>query len=412
MNRYIAIGLTALCITSHAAAQVQIEKPTSSSPETATDASPIKDPRITAFETGLNDYTERQRADAQKWSIAERMAANGVPGAGVAIIENGEIIWAQGYGVLSALSDDRTDEQSVFSAGSVSKLINAALILRLVQEGHLDLDTDVNTYLASWKIPDNKYTKSRKVTLRMLLSHTSGFSQHGFPDFQPGEELPTVLQTLNGEPPAKHDAVTLLFEPGSEMKYSGGGITVSQLIVEEVTGLPYTEAAIKYVFEPLGMKRSTFANPIPEAHGNIAKAHDRKGQARALPRGYEAMPEIAASGLWVSAEDMAIFVRAILNDSDFLSDELRTDMLTRVPISWHGLGPRLNGSGDKCVFHHGGANNSYQTWIEGHPAQGNGIIVLTNGAGGRLLAYEIRVAVERAFNWSINFPDDYDEPEF
>lgn len=371
-----------------------------------------EDPRITAFETQIRALEDRTQAEANQWTLRERLSANGVPGASVAIIENGEIILVRGYGTTSSQADEPVDAQTVFSAGSVSKLINAALILRLVQEGELDLDEDINTYLTSWRVPENEFTDIRKVTLRALLSHTSGFSQHGFPDFQPDEETPTISQTLSGLPPAKHGPVELLFEPGSKMKYSGGGITVSQLIVEEVTGLSYEEAARTYVFEPLGMSRSTFASPLPETHGNIAKAHDRKGRSRALPRGYETMPEIAASGLWTSALDLAIFVKAILRDDDFLSNELRQEMLSRTPLSWHGLGPRLNGAGDKRVFHHGGSNNSYQTWVEGHPAQANGFIVLTNGEGGRTLAYELRIATERAFDWKINFPDDYDEPEF
>ena len=86
-------------------------------------------------------------------------------------------------------------------------------------------------------------------------------------------------------------------------------------------------------------------------------------------------------------------------------------MLTRQENSWHGLGPRLNGFRKTRVFHHGGANNSYQAWVEGHPTNGNGLVVLTNGAGGRALAYELRLAAERAFGWTILFPDDYAEPE-
>ncbi len=370
------------------------------------------DPRISGFETSLTTLAERTKRGAKHWSISDRMAAYGVPGASIAILEAGQIIWSQGYGVRSANSETTTDSQTVFSVGSVSKLVNAALVLRLVQEGVLDLDKDVNAYLKTWNIPDSKYTQTSKVTLRTLLSHTSGFNQHGFRDFEPGEDLPTLLQTLNGEPPAKHGPIELLFEPGSQMKYSGGGITVSQLIVEEVTGLSYAEAAQRYVFEPLGMTRSTFINPLPPNYGNIAKAHDKKGTPRALPRGYEAMPEAAASGLWTCADDMGLFIQAMLGNTAFLSDDLHTEMLTRQFKSWHGLGPRLNGSNEGRVFHHGGSNNSYQAWVEGHPATGNGIVILTNGQDGRQFAYEVRIAVERAFGWQIRFPDDYDEPDF
>jgi len=407
MNISTIFGLVAiaLCMTSCSHSSVGQATP-------ATGNSQSEASRVAVFETSLRELRDRENSNAKSWSILDRMNISGVPGIGVAIIQNGELIWAKGYGVTSAHSDECVDEHTVFSAGSVSKLINAALILRLVQEGKLDLDKDVNTHLTSWKVPENIYTRKNKVTLRMLLSHSSGFSQHGFPDFQPGEELPTSIQTLNGTPPAKHNAVRLLFEPGEKMKYSGGGVTVSQLVIEDVTGLSYPEAARKYVFDPLGMERSTFVNPLPESHVNIAKAHNERGKPRALPRGYESMPEMAASGLWTSANDMAEFMKALLGDANFLSDSLRNEMLTRVPNSWHGLGPRLNGSGEKFVFHHGGANDSYQSWVEGHPATGNGIVIFTNGQGGRLLAYEIRIAVEHALGWRIHFPDDFDEPTF
>ncbi len=374
--------------------------------------STIQDARITGFEKSVRALKDRKNADAALWSIEDRMKAYNVPGASVAIIENGKIVHAKGYGVLSANSNTPVDDQTVFSAGSVSKVVNAALILRMVQDGILDLDQDVNTYLKSWKVPDGKYTQTNKVTLRHLLSHTSGFSQHGFPDFKPNEKLPTTVQTLNGTGPAKHRAVKLMFEPGQQMDYSGGGITVSQLVVEDVTGRSYNDVVQDYVFKPLGMKRSTFASPLPEIYGNIAKSHNKKGQAQALPRGYETMPEIAASGLWTSAHDMALFVQAILTNKTFLSPQMRQEMLSRAPRSWHGLGPRLNGEGAGQVFHHGGANDNYQSWIEGHPEQGNGFIVLTNGEAGRELGYELRIAAEKSFGWSINFPEDFATPKF
>lgn len=409
INKLAITGVFTLAAYALSACSQTAANPTDTNIQTSNS----EDARIIAFETSIRKWDERGKTDADRWSISQRMATYGVPGASVAIIHKGELVWLQGYGVQSANSSEQVDPQTVFSAGSVSKIINAALILRLVQDGTLDLDEDVNSYLSSWKVPTNKYTAQTKVTLRAILSHTSGLSQHGFRDFQPGEKLPTAIQTLNGEPPATHKPVSLIFEPGEKMKYSGGGVTVSQVLVEDVTGLSYLDAAQKYVFSPLGMKRSTFSNPLPETHGNIARAHDENGKARALPRGYEAMPEMAASGLWTSAEDLAIFIQALLmDDSAFLTPSLREDMLTRVPQSWHGLGPRLNGTEEKSVFHHGGANNSYQTWIEGHPAQGNGFVVLTNGEDGRRLAYELRVAAEESLGWPINFPDDYDEPSF
>ncbi len=371
------------------------------------------DPRVLEFESGLIDRNERGLDDARRWSIHERLASYGVPGAAVAIVRNGEIAWLEGYGTKLAGRDDPVDGDTVFSVGSVSKVINAVLILRLVAEGRVDLDTNVNEYLESWRVPGSRYNAEQDVTLRRILSHTAGFNVHGFADYPPGAELPTTVEILDGRRPAMNDAVRLMSTPGELMDYSGGGITVSQAVVEDVTGLSYAAAARRYVFEPLGMTRSTFVNPLPASHGNIARAHDERGRPTALPRGWEAMPEQAASGLWTSARDLARFLIAI-NDEDsgaFLPRELRDDMLTREPQSWHGLGPRLNGAGTTRVFHHGGANDSYRAWIEGHVESGDGLVVLTNGSEGAWLRSEIRKSVEDAFDWPVKSDGGFEEPE-
>ncbi|MEM9531083.1 MAG: serine hydrolase domain-containing protein [Pseudomonadota bacterium] len=371
---------------------------------------------LAAFQTGLVERADRDDADAARFSVEQRQVHHGVPGAGVAVISEGKVSWAGGFGNRVKDTDSPVDADTVFSVGSVSKMVNAGLILRLVAEGLVDLDTDVNTYLKSWQVEDSRYTRDQKVTLRMILSHTAGFSQHGFGDFEPGADLPTALETLNGKKPARHGRVRLMFKPGTEMDYSGGGTTVSQVLVEDVTGLSYPEAARRYVFEPLGMSRSTFVNPLPADHGNIAHAHDRRGRPTALPRGWEAMPEMAASGLWTSARDLGAFVVALLNsanrDDGFLPRALVQDMMTRVPQSWHGLGPRLNGEGETRVFHHGGSNNSYRAWIEGHLGAGSGMVILTNGTNGNALYSEIRYAAEESLDWPVKAATGFTAPSF
>lgn len=373
------------------------------------------DLRIEVFESGLLDKMKRGKKDAKKWSIKQRLDAHEVPGVGIAIIEKGKVILSKRYGTQLIGSNLPIDSQTVFSVGSVSKMINAALILRLVSEGKLELDKDVNYYLKSWEVPINKFTNQNKVTLRAILSHTAGFSQHGFKDFQPHEKLPSVIETLMGKSPAKHKAVRLQFVPGEQMDYSGGGITVSQVLIEDVTGLSYEDAARKYVFEPLGMTRSTFINPLPSNYGNIARAHDEYGEPAALPRGWESMPEKAASGLWTSTDDLAVFNIALLTsmqtETGFLPNSIARDMMTRVSKSWHGLGPRLNGVEETCVFHHGGANDSYRAWFEGHPQSGNGIVVLTNGTDGHWIHSEVRKSVEDAFGWTVKSDGGFEEPE-
>lgn len=348
-------------------------------------------------------------ADADiRHRLEARMAHYGVPGIAVAIIADGEIVHLAGYGVQQAGGDRPVDADTVFSAGSVSKVATAALILRLAAEGRLDLDADVSGSLVSWSLPEAGAFAGSPVTLRMILSHTADFNIHGFADFPPGAALPTAIDTLNGTAPAANDPLQILSEPGSRYAYSGGGYTLAQLLVRDVTGTGFADAARQTLFEPLGLSRSTFDNPLPEAYGNIARAHDGEGRSAALPRGYESMPEMAASGLWTSARDLGTLVAALIGSyrtaDGFLPRQLAIEMMTPVSPSEHGLGPRLAGSGTGYIFHHGGSNDSYQTWIEGHLATGDGLVVLTNGARGRELYMEIRNAVADTMGWTVNRP--------
>lgn len=346
--------------------------------------------------------------DRTTYSLDERMAHYKVPGVAVAVLSGGQVVYADGFGVLQAGGSDAVDADTVFSVGSVSKVATAMAVLRLAADGVLDLDRDVSDYLTSWSLPANDDAAGAPVTLRMVLSHTAGFNIHGFGDFAPGEPLPTAIQTLAGTAPAPNEPLRLLFRPGSGYKYSGGGYTLAQVILADVSGQTFEDMARDVVFAPLGMARSTFANPLPEDHGNIARAHDRDGQAVALPRGYEAMPEMAASGLWTSANDLGTMVAALVRSyrsaDGFLPQALARDMMTKVAPSQHGLGPRLEGSGETFFFHHAGTNNSYRAWIEGHLATGDGLVVLTNGAQGGDLFVEVRNGVADAMGWRINAP--------
>lgn len=316
------------------------------------------------------------------------MKAYKIPGASFAFIKDGVLHSTRSYGFLQKGAIPKINEETMFSVGSISKVVNAMLVLKLVDEGKLKLDEDINQYLIDWKVKDNKYTKDNRVTLRAILSHTAGFSVHGFEDFLPGEAIPTTLQILNGESPAKNEKIALIHPVGSKYKYSGGGIMVSQKIVEDVTGLPYYKAAQKYLFEPLGLKRSSFENPLPKSWNNIAKAHDENGDKVALPRGYQAMPEAAASGLWSTSSDLAKILIAFYNSKEdknknnFFSSKLCKEMVTKVTPSNFGLGPKLSVlKGDK-LMQHAGANDSYKAYFCFFHEKGSGYIIFTNGSNG------------------------------
>ena len=153
-------------------------------------------------------------------SLAERMAAFHVPGVSIAVIHNGVIDWAQGFGVREVGGKPVT-AGTLFQAGSISKPVAAMVALHQVQLGKLGLDTDVNTELTSWKVPASTAAPGATVTLRELLTHTAGFTVHGFPGYAAGDPVPTLLQVLDGEKPANTPAIRLMSVPGAVWNYSG-----------------------------------------------------------------------------------------------------------------------------------------------------------------------------------------------
>lgn len=326
--------------------------------------------------------------------INQLLEKHQVPGISMALLTDGQLHSTKTYGLVQLGEDTPISTNSMFSVGSVSKVGNALLTLRLVEEGLLDLDTDVNTYLKDWQVAESQFTRERPVTLRTLLSHTAGCTVHGFDDFLPEEELPTTLQILQGSGPAKNQRVYVDFPVGSRFRYSGGGITVIQAIIEAVTDLPYHEAAHQWLFAPLGMERSSYQNPLPASFGDIAKAHDRNGQPTALPRGYESMPEAAASGLWTTPSDLASLLTKLMSaydeeQSDFLSRDLIEDMISPEPNSAYGLGPEIEDRDGTTVVYHDGANNSYRAHFKLFWQDRSGYVVFTNGNQGLALIREL-----------------------
>src|SRR5688500_2634038 len=163
-------------------------------------------------------------------SLAERMAHYQTPGVSVACVHDGRIEWARAFGVREHGRSEPVSERTLFQAGSISKPIFALGVMRLVQDGRLDLDEDVNRYLTSWRVPPNGAWQPR-VTLRQILSHSAGLTVHGFPGYGVEEKLPSVVQILNGESPANTRPVLVNILPGVQTRYSGGGTTVGQLLV-------------------------------------------------------------------------------------------------------------------------------------------------------------------------------------
>lgn len=339
----------------------------------------------------------------ERWELSQRMSHYGVPGVAVAVLRQGRALSMKGYGSRFAGQDSPVGPDTLFSVGSVSKVATAALCLKLVALGKLDLDQGVGRWLRRWRVPQGVEGDTHDITLRMLLSHTAGFNVHGFKDFEPTAPLPSLLQTLNGTPPALNKPLERIDRAGSRSRYSGGGYLVAQAILEDSMGHTFDALARRYLFAPLGMSRSRFDAAPSTTTSDIAHAHDGSGKPVALPRGWQSFPELAPSGLWTSARDLARLVEALCasyrKPGGFLPQALAMDMMTAVSPGTFGLGPRLAGEGSARIFHHGGANDSYKAYIEGNLDSGDGLVIVTNGANGDVLGDEIRNAVSDALGW-------------
>lgn len=331
------------------------------------------------------------------FSLEERMALHHVPGVSVAVIDDHRIVWSRGYGVRAAGEGTPVDTLTRFQAGSISKPVFASGAMKLVEDGVLSLDEDVNGYLASWTLPESRFDEDRLVTLRHLLSHTAGLTVHGFPGYGRDEPVPTVPQVLDGAGPANTEAVRSDTLPGARFSYSGGGYTVAQLAAADVTGEALPALMERLVLRPAGMDHSTFRNPPGEAHlRHAASGHEQWDTP--VEGGFHVYPEMAAAGLWTTAPDLARWAiavsRSYRGEGGFLSRETAREMLApqvEMPgdgpggeAAW-GLGPALSGSGETLRFTHGGRNEGFVATVSMWPSTGRGLVVLTNGVSNALL---------------------------
>ena len=357
---------------------------------------------------GLRPLIEVEGRPPVRWTLEERMALYKVPAVSIAIIEGGRVALTRAVGVKEAGKPDPVTPTTLFQAASISKPVTATAMLRLVERGTLALDTDVNRYLRSWKVPESPLTATEKVTLRRIASHRAGLTVHGFPGYPRTEPMPTVVQVLNGEKPANTAAVRVDTLPGAIGRYSGGGTTVMQQLLVDVTRTPFPALMRQLVLTPAGMTHSTFEQPLPEARaGEAAHAHDRRGAV--IAGGWHVYPEMAPAGLWTTPSDLASWAVAIHEaragrSSALLSQAMATQMLTPQQGGTFGIGPQVGGTGRAFRFGHGGANAGFHSDVTMYPELGVGAAIMTNGDGGPLLIRELRRALAAEYGWADGGP--------
>jgi len=343
-------------------------------------------------------------------TLAERMTQYKTPGVSIAVISENQIEWTKAYGTMDAKTGKPVTDETIFEAASTSKFITAVLVLHLVEKGLIDLDTDVNSYLKSWQVPENEYTKTEKVTLRRLLSHQAGLPTTNYSHDDSGE-YPSLLDVLGGQPPALNTEASPGLVPGAQWQYSNIGYNVIELLIEDVTGESFAQLAEKTIFKPLEMNSSTFVYPLdPEARNLEAMPHDGKGNSL---EPIMHLTALAHGGLMTTPTDLAKFTVEIMNSFHGRSEKIISRNMARqlmssqvdldpgifgMPVA-EGLGVFLMNEGEDLAFLHPGSNlPGLNCWLIGWPAHGTAAVVMTNGAMGEVLAMEIITAVNRSYN--------------
>lgn len=352
--------------------------------------------KIKSFEHNLNAWDKTKH---KKSTLKERMNFYEVNAVSIAVVKDYKIEWIKAYGLADVSEKRPTTTETLFQAASISKSFNSLGILKLVEAQKLNLDQDINTFLKTWKFPYDSISKGRKINIAQLLNHTAGLSVGGFGGYEKGQDLPSITRILDGAKPANSNAVRSIFEPGLKFQYSGGGTTVSQLILEDTTGEEYADYMLKNVLQPLGMKQSSFNQP-PSANKKNLLATGYNGKIEVVGK-YHIYPEQAAAGLWTNPTDLAKYIidtqLSLQGKSNkVLSKEMSIERLE------NNLGVFVQNYNGTKYFGHSGGNEGFVCHYIGSLEDGNGIAIMTNGRNMQLVN-EIVSSIANLNHWK-NYP--------
>jgi CubicO group peptidase (beta-lactamase class C family) len=390
--------LTTIAILLATALHLRSASANSSQPQSDSDQAA----RIARIESGLLPAVVIKGQPPNPMTIADRMAHYKVPGVSVAFFDHGQILWTRAYGLADVAAKKPVTPGTLFQAASISKPVAALAALRLVQDGKVNLDEDVNLKLKTWKVPENEFTIKEKVTLRRIVSHSAGLTVHGFPGYASDEPIPTIVQILNGEKPANTPAIRVDVIPGTLWRYSGGGYVVMQTLLGDVTGKPFPQIMSELVLQPAGMTHSTYEQPLPK-NRQAEAATPYRSNGDPVKGGAHTYPEMAPAGLWTTPSDLARLAMEVQSEyqgksAKILSQDMARQMLTKQFGTW-GLGFGLANTDGKPSFSHGGANEGFRCNLHAYTDSGQGFAVMTNSDSGGELAEEIFRSVSKEYAW-------------
>ena len=358
--------------------------------------------RIHRVETTVVDLPMGENQAPLRMDVLQLMKLYNVPGLSIAVIENYKIAWAKEYGVIEAGSSTPVSPKTLFQAGSISKPMAATGALYLVEHGKLALDENVNEKLKTWKVPENEFTKNEKATLRRLMSHTAGLTVHGFPGYDVNDTLPTLVQIFNGEKPANTAPIRVDILPGTKEVYSGGGVTIEQQLMVDVTGKAFPVLMRELVFDKLGMADSSYEQPLPPARAAMT-ASGTYADGKVVHGKWHIYPEMAAAGLWTTPTDLSKFAIEIAlskrgKSNRVLSEKMTNEMLTPV-LEEAGLGLFMD-KNNAGQFGHNGADEGFQAILTMNAESGKGVAIMANSDNGIAVGDFLLRSVAKEYGWN------------
>ena len=387
------------CVASHLGAQ---SKSSAGSAQNPGD----QEARIHRIEATVVDMSMGGNEPPLRLALQKLMQLYKVPGLSIAVIDDFQIVWAKAYGVIEVGSSTPVTPRTLFQAGSISKPVAATGALYLVEQGKLSLDEEVNQKLKTWKVPENEFTKNEKVTLRRLMSHSAGLTVHGFPGYDVNDPVPTLVQIFNGEKPANTAPIQVDLVPGTRMRYSGGGVTIEQQLMIEVTGKRFPALMREIVLDKVGMTDSSYEQPLPPAPAAMTSS-GTYADGKVVHGRWHIYPEMAAAGLWTTPTDLSKFAIEIAlsehgKSNRVLSEKMTREMLTPV-LEEAGLGFFLDKE-NPGQFGHNGADEGFQALLTMNAESGKGVAIMANSDNGIAVGDLLLRSVAKEYGWNYRSP--------
>jgi CubicO group peptidase (beta-lactamase class C family) len=340
-------------------------------------------------------------------SLRSLMQAQQIPGVSVAVYRDGTLAWSRGWGVTDVDRATPVTPATLFQAASISKPVAALGAMNLVAQGKLALDNDISQSITGWRA-------AAPITLRQVLSHSTGLSVSGFQGYAAGLPIPTELQILNGQAPANSAPVRLEGQPGVAFNYSGGGYTVLQTLIGQTAGVPFSNYMQSAILSPLGMTESQFSQPLPAAFQDRAASGHQNGKV--IAGRFHTYPELAAAGLWTTPRDLAKIGVEVQNAArgqglGIVTPQIATSILTP-QIGGYGLGFALETHSNEAIFKHSGLNEGFETLLVASASVTGPrtvVVVMTNGQGGSRIAGGLVRAIAREYDWKAFAPQRVQE---